>query len=86
MRKIVKASFTRASLMTDRYHVQELACNTVRELHARHHRDCHTTRQLGLEEAMLKEKPHIPFRYANGDTTKDLFVRSRYLPFKSTKK
>ena len=36
-----------------------------------------------MEEAKLKGENYIPFRYHNGDTRKELLIRSRYLLFKS---
>lgn len=36
-----------------------------------------------MEEAKLSGKPYITFRYSNGDTRKELLIRSRYLLFKS---
>jgi transposase len=36
-----------------------------------------------MEEAKLNDEPYAPFRYPNGDTRKELLIRSRYLLFKS---
>ena len=36
-----------------------------------------------MEEARQKGKEYIPYRYPNGDTRKELLIRSRYLLFKS---
>lgn len=36
-----------------------------------------------MEEAKLKGENYIPFRYHNGDTRKELLIRSLYLLFKS---
>jgi len=36
-----------------------------------------------MENAKLEGKEYLPFRYANGDTRKELLMRSRYLLFKS---
>ncbi len=36
-----------------------------------------------MEEAKLNDKPYISFLYSNGDTRKELLIRSRYLLFKS---
>ena len=35
-----------------------------------------------MEEARLSGKPYIPLRSSNGDTRKELLIRSRYLLFK----
>ncbi len=39
-----------------------------------------------MEEAKLCGKDYVPYRYENGDTRKELLVRSRCLPFKSAGK
>ena len=39
-----------------------------------------------MEEAKLGGKDYVPFRYPNGDTRKELLIRSRYLLFKSAEK
>ncbi|MDD2962254.1 MAG: transposase [Muribaculaceae bacterium] len=38
------------------------------------------------EEAKGKNEQYVPFRYTNGDTRKELLIRSRYLLFKSADK
>lgn len=39
-----------------------------------------------MEEAKQAGKDYVPYRFPNGDTRKELFVRSRYLLFKSAEK
>lgn len=39
-----------------------------------------------MEEARLKGETYEPYRYPNGDTRKELLIRSRYLFFKSADK
>ena len=39
-----------------------------------------------MEEARQKGKEYIPYRFSNGDTRKELLIRSRYLLFKSADK
>jgi len=39
-----------------------------------------------MQEAKLSGNTHIPFRFDNGDTKKQLLARSRYLLFKSPEK
>ena len=39
-----------------------------------------------MEKAKLGGKYYVPFRYPNGDTRKELLIRSRYLLFKSAEK
>lgn len=39
-----------------------------------------------MEEVKIEGEEYVPFRYANGDTRKELLMRSRYLLFKSAEK
>ena len=39
-----------------------------------------------MENAKLEGREYVPFRYENGDTSKELLARSRYLLFKSGEK
>jgi len=83
MRKIVRTAFPKASRVIDRFHIQKLACDAVQELRIKHRWDAIQQCNDEMEEAKLSGKPYIPFRYSNGDTRKELLIRSRYLLFKS---
>lgn len=83
MRKIVRTVFPKASRVIDRFHIQKLACDAVQELRIKHRWDAIQQCNDEMEEAKLSGKPYIPFRYSNGDTRKELLIRSRYLLFKS---
>ena len=86
MRKIVKTCFPNAKRVIDRFHIQKLACDAVQEIRIRHRWDAIQQANDEMEEARLDGKAYEPFRYANGDTRKELLVRSRYLLFKSADK
>lgn len=86
MRKIVRAAFPKASRVIDRFHIQKLACEAVQELRIKHRWDAIQQANDEMEEAKLTGKNYIPYRYANGDTRKELLIRSRYLLFKSADK
>lgn len=86
MRKIVRTAFPKASRVIDRFHVQKLACDAVQELRIRHRWDAIQQANDEMEEARLNDGEYIPFRYPNGDTRKELLIRSRYLLFKSADK
>jgi transposase len=86
MRKIVKSSFPKANRVIDRFHIQKLACDAVQELRIKHRWDAIQQANDEMEEAKLNDKPYIPYRYSNGDTRKELLMRSRYLLFKSANK
>lgn len=83
MDAITRSSFSKAVIVTDRFHVQQLVSEAVQEIR-------NTLRRAALKEetaAMLlakKEKRlYVPLLYANGDSKKQLLARSFYLLFKS---
>lgn len=86
MRKIVRSAFPKAQRVIDRFHIQKLACDAVQELRIKHRWDAIQQANDEMEEAKLKGEPYVPFRYSNGDTRKELLIRSRYLLFKSADK
>lgn len=83
MRKIVRSAFPKANRVIDRFHIQKLACEAVQELRIRHRWDAIQQANDEMENAKLENREYVPFRYANGDTRKELLMRSRYLLFKS---
>lgn len=86
MRKIVRTVFPKASRVIDRFHIQKLACDAVQELRIKHRWDAIQQANDEMEEARLNGEDYTPFRYPNGDTRKELLIRSRYLLFKSADK
>ena len=86
MRKTVRTAFPRARLVVDRFHVQKLACEAVQELRVRHRWDAIQESNDEMEEERLGGRAYQPRRFANGDTRKELLIRSRYLLFKSADK
>ncbi len=86
MRKIVRVAFPEARRVIDRFHIQKLACEAVQELRIKHRWDAIQQGNDEMEEARLNGEAYEPFRYPNGDTRKELLIRSRYLLFKSADK
>lgn len=86
MRKIVRTAFPKASRVIDRFHIQKLACDAVQELRIKHRWDAIQQANDEMEDARLNGEDYTPFRYPNGDTRKELLIRSRYLLFKSADK
>ena len=86
MRKIVRSAFPKADRVIDRFHIQKLACEAVQELRIKHRWNAIQQANDEMEEAKIEGENYVPFRYANGDTRKELLVRSRYLLFKSAEK
>ena len=86
MRKIVRRCFTGAIRVIDRFHVQKLACDAVQEIRVGHRWEAIQADTDAREEAKGMGNKYEPFRFENGDTRKELLVRSRYLLFKSAEK
>lgn len=86
MRKIVRTAFPKASRVIDRFHIQKLACDAVQELRVKHRWEAIHQANNEMEEARQKGKEYNPYRFPNGDTRKELLIRSRYLLFKSADK
>ena len=76
----------KASRVIDRFHIQKLACEAVQELRVKHRWDAIQLANDEMEKARQKGKEYIPYRFPNGDTRKELLIRSRYLLFKSADK
>lgn len=86
MRKIVRTAFPKASRVIDRFHIQKLACDAVQELRTKHRWEAIRQANDEMEDARHNGEDYVPFRYPNGDTRKELLIRSRYLLFKSADK
>ena len=86
MRKIVRSAFPNASRVIDRFHIQKLACDAVQELRVKHRWDAIQQANDEMESARLEGCGYTPFRYENGDTRKELLMRSRCLLFKAANK
>ena len=76
MQQIVKKTFTKATLVTDRFHVQKLAYDAVQQMRIEYRWDAieQENKEMG--------KTFIAHKLDNGDTLKQLLARSRYLLFK----
>lgn len=82
MEKIVRDSFPKAVLVTDRFHVQKLAYDAVQEMRIQYRWEAIEQENKEIELSKELGKKFIPDILANGDTLKQLLARSRYLLFK----
>jgi transposase len=86
MEKAARASFSRASIVTDRFHVAKLVNEAVQEIRIKYRWEA-----IEEENNLIKKSKEMGVKYEtvtfeNGDTTKQLLARSRYLLFKSASK
>ncbi len=86
MNLIVKKCFPSATRVIDRFHVQKLACDAVQDLRVRHRWDAIDQDNKAYKKAKEKGVEYKPLVFENGDTLKQLLVRSRYLLFKPAHK
>lgn len=83
---IVKKSFPNATLVIDRFHVQKLALDALQEIRIKYRWEALDNENDAIEYAKNKSLKYTPKILTNGDTLKQLLVRSRYLLYKNTNK
>ena len=86
MELIAKRSFPKATIVSDRFHVQKLASDAVQELRIKYRWDAIDLENEERELAKQTNQKYIPHVLDNGDSLKQLLARSRYLLFKSPHK
>ena len=86
MRRVIKNVFPKAQRVIDRFHIQKLACKALQDMRIAHRWEAIQQANDDMEEAKLSGTAYEPFRFPNGDTRKELLIRSRYLLFKSADK
>ncbi len=82
MEYVVKICFPKASRVTDRFHVQQLAYDAVQELRIKYRWEALDRETIEIHIAKVNGRKYNPPILSNGDTLKQLLARSRYLLFK----
>lgn len=83
---IIRASFPKAIIVTDRFHVQQLVSEAVQEIRLIARRKTLKEENAAILRARKEGKTYIPFVYENGDTKRQLLARSFHALFKTTSK
>jgi transposase len=83
MNNIAKKCFPNAVLVTDRFHVQQLANEAVQDLRIKHRWEAIDKENEAIEKAKKQKKGYHPIIFENGDTVKQLLARSRYVLYKN---
>ena len=86
MRRIIINVCPKAKRVIDRFHIQKLACDALQDMRIAHRWDAIQQANDEMEDAKLGGIQYEPFRFSNGDTRKELLIRSRYLLFKPSDK
>ncbi len=82
MNAMVTQAFPNATLVLDRFHVQQLVSEAVQEIRIGVRREAIKEENHQIKQAQQEKKPYRPQTFENGDTPKQLLARSRYLLFK----
>lgn len=82
MNVIIKESFPKANIVTDRFHVQQLVSEAVNEVRNQLRRVVLQEETEAILLARKEQRLYQPKLYKNGDTKKQLLSRSFYLLFK----
>ena len=79
---VVRSAFTNAIIVTDRFHVQQLVSEALQEIRIALKREVLKQENEKIKQARLEKKIYKQAFLENGDTKKQLLVRSRGLLFK----
>ena len=82
MEMIAKRCFPRATRVTDRFHVQQLATEALQEIRIKHRWEALDQENDAIEQAKISKTEYKPEKLSNGDTIKQLLARSRYVLYK----
>nr|WP_286390272.1 transposase [Myroides marinus] len=79
MKSIITKCFTNATQVTDRFHVQKLVNEAVQDIRVQERWKALDAENTQILEAKKQGQQFIPIEFDNGDTAKQLLIRSRYL-------
>nr|WP_083394427.1 transposase [Myroides marinus] len=79
MKNIITKCFTNATQVTDRFHVQKLVNEAVQDIRVQERWKALDTENTQILETKKQGQQFIPIEFDNGDTAKQLLIRSRYL-------
>lgn len=83
---ICRTNFPNATLVGDRFHIQQIVSEGVQEIRINLRRKAIDEENELIMEARKERKTFRPMEFSNGDTEKQLLARSRYLLFKPSTK
>ncbi|MFK7113095.1 transposase [Flavobacterium oreochromis] len=83
---IAKRCFSKATLVTDRFHVQKLAIEALQEIRIKYRWQAIDQENEAIEKSKICKEKYQPIILSNGDTFKQLLARSRYFLYKNKSK
>jgi transposase len=81
----VKGSFPNATQVIDRFHVVKLVMEALQHIRVKYRWEAIDKENDEIKQAKQKGEKYNPTLLENGDTTKELLARSRYLLYKTPK-
>lgn len=79
MMLIARTVFPQARITNDRFHIQKLYYDAIDELRVSLRWIARDLENDEIRECREKGTKYVPFRYANGDTRKQLLARAKYI-------
>lgn len=86
MRAMARYAFPNATIVIDRFHVQQLVSEAVQDVRIALRRTALAEENIAILQARDDRTKYRPKVYGNGDTKKQLLARSRHLLFKPRSK
>ncbi|MDL2212592.1 transposase [Bacteroides sp. OttesenSCG-928-J23] len=79
MMLIARSVFPKARITNDRFHVQKLYYDALDDLRITYRWMARDLENAEIKKCKEEKKQYIPFRYANGDTRKQLLARAKFI-------
>jgi transposase len=86
MKAAIKTSFPQATVVDDRFHVQQLVSEAVQDSRIIMRREALKEENEAIKLCRAEKRPYQPVEFENGDTKKQLLARSNHLLFKPQSK
>lgn len=86
MMRIVGSVFPNATMTNDRFHVQKLFYEAIDELRVTYRWMARDLENDEIDRCRNQGIEYVPFRYANGDTRKQLLARAKHILAKHSSK
>jgi transposase len=86
MKQIAKRCFPNATQIIDRFHIQMQMQEALQDLRVQYRWQAIEQENTEIKKAKSEKRKYVPQCFENGDTLRQLLVRSRYLLFKAPEK
>lgn len=86
MKLIAKAAFPKATIVSDRFHVQKLMNEAISDLRVDYRWQAIDQENAEISLAKEVKRPFVPHIFRNGDTRRQLLARSRHIVMKHRSK